>query len=102
MTAEKDPRMPLQELEDVNVQDKASPVETLDQDPLVPIEEQRKIIHRLDRRLITMLGIIHIIALMDRSNLSTVNIAGMEEELHLVGSQYVRIDACDVDVMPIV
>lgn len=98
MDTVKTPKMPLQEVEDVKGQDKTSCVETLDQDPHVPFEEQRKIIHRIDRRLITMLGIIHIIALMDRSNLSTANIAGMEDELHLVGSQYVR---CRLYLIPV-
>jgi hypothetical protein len=42
------------------------PVEALDDDPEFTYTEQRKIIHRLDRRLITMTGMIYCAALIDR------------------------------------
>jgi len=38
--------------------------------------EQRKIIHRVDRRLVTTLGILYCCSLMDRTNLGAANIAG--------------------------
>lgn len=41
-------------------------------------EEQRKIIHRVDRRLVTTVGIMYCISLMDRTNLSAAAIAGYE------------------------
>lgn len=52
--------------------------------------EQRSIIHRIDRRLVTTVGIMYCISLMDRTNLSAANIAGMEADLGLdVGTRYV-------------
>ena len=38
--------------------------------------EQRKIIHRIDRRLVVTVGVLYCISLMDRTNLSSANIAG--------------------------
>jgi hypothetical protein len=38
--------------------------------------EQRKIIHRIDRRLVLTVGVLYCISLMDRTNLSAANIAG--------------------------
>jgi hypothetical protein len=38
--------------------------------------EQRKIIHRVDRRLVTTLGLLYAVSLMDRTNLGNVAIAG--------------------------
>ncbi|CAI6339439.1 unnamed protein product [Periconia digitata] len=45
--------------------------------------EQRKIIHRIDRRLVVTVGVLYCISLMDRTNLSSANIAGMSKELQL-------------------
>jgi hypothetical protein len=39
-------------------------------------EEQRKIIHRVDRRLVVTVGVLYCISLMDRTNLSSASIAG--------------------------
>ena len=43
--------------------------------------EQRKIIHRIDRRLVLTVGILYCISLMDRTNLSSAAIAGFVERL---------------------
>ncbi|GIJ90269.1 hypothetical protein Asppvi_009223 [Aspergillus pseudoviridinutans] len=53
-------------------------------------QEQRKIIWRIDRRLIVMLGFLHTVALIDRGNLGTAAVAGMVKELHLKGTQYAK------------
>lgn len=54
------------------------------------LEEQRKIIHRVDRRLILTTGIMYCISLMDRTNLSAAAIAGMIVDLELgVQARYV-------------
>ncbi|KAL3264984.1 hypothetical protein ABHI18_000261 [Aspergillus niger] len=51
--------------------------------------EQRKIIHRVDRRLVTMAGLAYCISLMDRTNLSMAAVAGMTKDLQLgVGTRY--------------
>jgi hypothetical protein len=39
-------------------------------------KEQRKIMHRIDRRLVLTLGAMYCVSLMDRTNLSAANIAG--------------------------
>jgi hypothetical protein len=38
--------------------------------------EQRKIIHKIDRRLVVLLGFMYCVSLMDRSNLSNAKVAG--------------------------
>lgn len=43
-------------------------------------EEQKKIIHRIDRRLVVTVGVLYCISLMDRTNLSAANIAGCVEQ----------------------
>ncbi|KAL4894136.1 major facilitator superfamily domain-containing protein [Aspergillus ambiguus] len=45
--------------------------------------EGKKIIHKIDRRLITALGLMFAVSLMDRTNLAAANIAGMSKELEL-------------------
>ena len=39
-------------------------------------EEQKKIIHRVDRRLVVTVGIMYCVSLMDRTNMSNAAIAG--------------------------
>ncbi|KAF1828222.1 MFS general substrate transporter [Decorospora gaudefroyi] len=46
-------------------------------------KEQRKIIHRIDRRLVVTVGVLYCISLMDRTNLSAASIAGMQVDLKL-------------------
>jgi len=66
--------------------------EALDYDPEYSLAEQRKIIHRVDRRLIATTGIMYCISLMDRTNLSAAAIAGMTVELKMtVGFRYSTI-----------
>jgi hypothetical protein len=38
--------------------------------------EEKRIIHRIDRRLVLTVGFMYCISLMDRTNLSAANIAG--------------------------
>jgi len=45
--------------------------------------EQKKIIHRIDRRLVVTVGVLYCISLMDRTNLSAAAVAGMNKELKL-------------------
>ena len=40
------------------------------------VEEQKKIVWRIDRRLVLTLGFLYMISLMDRTNLGAANIAG--------------------------
>ncbi|KAJ5826182.1 phthalate transporter [Penicillium riverlandense] len=53
------------------------------------LRQQRHIFHKIDRRLITGLGLLLGVSLMDRTNLGNASIAGMQEDLGLtVGSRY--------------
>ena len=60
--------------EDVNTANKA-PTEASYECEFTP-KEQKKIIHRIDRRLVITVGVLYCISLMDRTNLSAANIAG--------------------------
>ncbi|KAH7140929.1 retrograde regulation protein 2 [Dactylonectria macrodidyma] len=67
-----------------NVEDaKMQPTANPDEDPEFSFQEQRNIIHRIDRRLVVMLGLIYCVSLVDRTNLSNAAIAGMTPELKL-------------------
>lgn len=54
-------------------------------------EEQRSIIRRIDRRLVVTVGAMYCVSLMDRTNMSAANIAGMSVELQLTGFRYVSL-----------
>lgn len=54
-------------------------------------EEQRKIKHRIDRRLVVTVGAMYCVSLMDRTNMSAANIAGMSVDLQLHGYRYVSL-----------
>ncbi|KAJ5721365.1 uncharacterized protein N7483_009299 [Penicillium malachiteum] len=56
---------------------------TLSQGEEMSLEEQAKIIRRIDFRLVTMTGLAYCISLMDRTNLSMAAIAGLTTELDL-------------------
>ena len=47
------------------------------------ITEQKRLIRRVDYRLIPICGIMYCVSLLDRTNLSNANIAGMGVELNL-------------------
>ncbi|CAN8104781.1 unnamed protein product [Discula destructiva] len=61
---------------------------TSDQDHGFSLEEQKRIMWRLDRRLVPVLGVMYCVSLMDRTNLGAANIAGMSKELMLIGDRY--------------
>lgn len=83
-------RQPTTEHVDHDAHDHKALQEALDDDPVYTYEEQRKIIHRLDRRLISVAGVIYMNSLMDRSNLPNANIAGMDVDLEMnQGFRYV-------------
>ena len=54
--------------------------------------EGRKVIHKIDRRLITATGLMFAVSLMDRTNTGSANIAGMGKQLKLnIGFRYVSL-----------
>ncbi|KAI9372760.1 major facilitator superfamily domain-containing protein [Aspergillus egyptiacus] len=61
----------------------------LDYDEEFSLEEQKKIIRRIDYRLVTITGLAYCVSLMDRTNLSAAAIAGMVVDLQLyIGYRY--------------
>lgn len=52
--------------------------------------EQRKIIHKVDRRLLIIAGLMQAVSFLDRANMSNAAVAGMTAELNMeVGNRYV-------------
>ncbi|KAK2735023.1 hypothetical protein FQN57_001365 [Myotisia sp. PD_48] len=61
----------------------------IDVDEVYTYKEQRKIIHRVDLRLVLTCGIGYCISLMDRTNTAMAVVAGMKQDLQLgVGFRY--------------
>lgn len=52
------------------------------------LAEQKKIIRRIDLRLVVTVGVMYCVSLMDRTNLSAANIAGY---VHRISSMYIAI-----------
>ncbi|KJZ77226.1 hypothetical protein HIM_03547 [Hirsutella minnesotensis 3608] len=52
------------------------------------LHQQRKIIARVDRRLVVTVGLMYCISLMDRTNMSSAALAGMNVDLQLQGNRY--------------
>lgn len=48
----------------------------IDNDPVYSYAEQRSIIHRVDRRLVTTCGVLYCFSIVDRGNLGSASIAG--------------------------
>lgn len=63
---------------------------SIDEDEEFTPEEQKRIIRRIDLRLVTMTGLAYCVSLMDRTNLSMTAVAGMVKDLKLeIGNRYV-------------
>ncbi|KAF7588413.1 hypothetical protein BBP40_005742 [Aspergillus hancockii] len=63
----------------------------IDADEEYSYEQQRHIIHRVDRRLVLICGLAYCVSLIDRANVSMAAVAGMTQELSLdEGYRYVR------------
>ncbi len=77
-----------------HIDEAASSKSALSDDEEYTVHEQRKIIHRIDRRLVLTCGVMYCVSLMDRTNLGQAAIAGMNKQLKLtVGFRYVGLDA---------
>ncbi|KAF4589162.1 Major facilitator superfamily domain, general substrate transporter [Ophiocordyceps camponoti-floridani] len=51
-------------------------------------KQRRRIMRRVDRRLVGTIGLLYCISIIDRTNMSTANIAGMSVDLRLQGYRY--------------
>ncbi|GLA61424.1 hypothetical protein AtubIFM55763_006016 [Aspergillus tubingensis] len=49
---------------------------------------EKKLLRKLDWRVIPALWFLFLVSFMDRSNIGNAKIAGMSKELHLVGNDY--------------
>lgn len=60
-----------------NMKEDAANVEVdVDDDEEYTFAEQRKIIHKVDRRLLTVLGLMQAVSFLDRANMSNAAVAG--------------------------
>ncbi|KAK6383562.1 hypothetical protein LTS17_002854 [Exophiala oligosperma] len=81
---------PTQYHEKLTIADEVQTIERLPiEDDEFSEDEIRKVRHKVDRRLISVCALLVMISLLDRSNLSNANIAGMSKDLELtVGTRY--------------
>ena len=67
-----------------HVEDAVSPAASdISVDEIYTHKQQKDIIHRVDRRLVVMCGLMYCISLMDRTNLSAAALGGMLTELEM-------------------
>ena len=59
-----------------SVKSENAPAVDLDDDLVYSYAEQRSIIHRVDRRLVTTCGLLYCFSIIDRGNLASASIAG--------------------------
>jgi hypothetical protein len=79
---------------DSPTRDGVSPAHTdaADDDSMgLTVEERRRIMRRIDLRLVVTVGAMYCVSLMDRTNMSAANLAGMGVELQLTGFRYVSV-----------
>ncbi|KAL4867619.1 hypothetical protein BDV12DRAFT_171025 [Aspergillus spectabilis] len=75
----------VEKIEDANT----PALNSIDYDEEFSLEEQKRIIRRIDYRLVSITGLAYCVSLMDRTNLSMAAIAGMVMDLELyVGFRY--------------
>ncbi|KFA61686.1 hypothetical protein S40285_03502 [Stachybotrys chlorohalonatus IBT 40285] len=53
-----------------------------------PHTTERKLLFRIDMRVVPWLSIMYVMAFLDRVNIANANVLGLSEELGLVGNQY--------------
>jgi hypothetical protein len=61
---------------------------TRQQEQVFDPKETKRILRKVDFRLIPTLAILYLLAFLDRSNIANAKVAGMNTELGLTGSQY--------------
>jgi hypothetical protein len=60
----------------------------MSEDPLPGNSETKRILRKVDVRLVPMLALLYVIAFLDRSNIGNAKVAGLNKDLNLTGSQY--------------
>ena len=59
-----------------NIEETKETVVNVDEDEEYTSSEQRKIIHKVDRRLLLVLGMMQAVSFLDRANMSNAAVAG--------------------------
>ncbi|GJN88975.1 hypothetical protein Rhopal_001946-T1 [Rhodotorula paludigena] len=59
-----------------------------DDAPLLTPEEEKKLIRRIDYRLVPFLSLLYLLSFLDRVNIGQARLDGLEADLGLVGNQY--------------
>lgn len=54
----------------------------------LPKEEERRILRKVDYRLVPLLALLYLVAFVDRSNIGNAKIAGLSKDLKLEGMMY--------------
>ena len=49
---------------------------------------EKRVIRKMDLRIVTLVTALYVLAFLDRSNIGNAEIAGMKQALHLVGNRY--------------
>ncbi|KAH7069774.1 phthalate transporter [Paraphoma chrysanthemicola] len=76
-------------MDDVDDPKKENVEVDVNEDEEYTFAEQRKIIHKVDRRLLTVLGLMQAVSFLDRANMSNAAVAGMTKELQMgIGNRY--------------
>lgn len=76
----------------VDTFEKAQPVHSDPDSHGFSPDEQKRIMRHIDRRLVVTVGAMYCVSLMDRTNMSAANIAGMSVELNLgINFRYVSL-----------
>jgi hypothetical protein len=60
----------------------------LEQPPRYDGKETKRILRKVDYRLLPMLTLLYVLAFLDRGNIGNAKVAGMNKELNLTGTQY--------------
>jgi MFS family permease len=55
---------------------------------LFTIEEERRVKHKLDTRLVLFITLLYLVSFLDRSNIGNARLAGLVDDLHLSSNDY--------------
>ncbi|BCS21672.1 uncharacterized protein APUU_22104S [Aspergillus puulaauensis] len=58
---------------------------------------QKRVLRKMDLRLIPMLALLYLLAFLDRGNIGNAKIEGMLDDLHMTGPQYNWCCMCEAD-----
>ncbi|KAM0717210.1 hypothetical protein Q7P37_007062 [Cladosporium fusiforme] len=71
-----------------DVEDQKNAQHAEESEPAFDPKETKRILRKVDVRLIPVLALLYLLAFLDRSNIANARVAGMNDELGLTGSQY--------------